>query len=211
MTNSSAQIIENYNYDAFGNQTTSNGTNSMRYCGEYFDDTTGLIYLRARWMDSSSGRFLTEDPIRDGNNWYVYCNQNPIKFVDENGLFPSLSGIGKAINNGLNKASNAVGSVMKWADKKTGGKISQAATATVTYMDNLIEEKPEVGTALDVFSGIGAGVTDMLTLGLFGVNEAAGLVEPAYYDETTFNGSRTVCCSFKAKQFCFFQLKRCNF
>jgi hypothetical protein len=29
---------------------------------------------------------LTEDPIRDGLNWYVYCSCNPIRFIDPTGL-----------------------------------------------------------------------------------------------------------------------------
>ena len=57
------------------------------YCGEYFDDETGLIYLRNRYYDPSIGRFITEDPIRDGENWYVYAGNNPVSFVDLFGLF----------------------------------------------------------------------------------------------------------------------------
>ena len=56
------------------------------YCGEYTDAESGLIYLRNRYYDPSIGRFITEDPIRDGLNWYVYCENNPIKYVDPLGL-----------------------------------------------------------------------------------------------------------------------------
>jgi len=91
-----------YLYDAFGNQVdeVSNqpfdwrvevapvvvDDNPFRYCGEYFDYETGYIYLRARYYDSSNGRFISEDPIRSGNHWYAYCGGNPIKFVDPMGL-----------------------------------------------------------------------------------------------------------------------------
>ena len=95
--------VENdYLYDAFGNQvdestnqpfnwrvevapTVTDG-NPFRYCGEYFDYETGYIYLRARYYDSSNGRFISEDPIRSGNNWYAYCGGNPIRFSDPTGL-----------------------------------------------------------------------------------------------------------------------------
>ncbi|MCF0126282.1 MAG: hypothetical protein HUJ68_11120, partial [Clostridia bacterium] len=33
-------------------------------------------------------RFVSEDPARDGTNWYGYCGGNPLVFVDENGLEP---------------------------------------------------------------------------------------------------------------------------
>ncbi len=61
-----------------------------RYCGEYTDTESGLIYLRNRYYDPSIGRFITEDPIRDGSNWYIYCDNNPVMYVDPSGLIPSV-------------------------------------------------------------------------------------------------------------------------
>jgi RHS repeat-associated protein len=37
--------------------------------------------LRARYYDSTTGRFTQEDPIRDGYNWYSYCGGNPVGFM----------------------------------------------------------------------------------------------------------------------------------
>ena len=31
------------------------------------------------------GRFISEDPARDGLNWYVYCRNNPLSFIDLTG------------------------------------------------------------------------------------------------------------------------------
>ncbi len=77
-----------YDYDAFGNQTTmTNNANPFRYCGEYYDAETGLIYLRARYYDSAVGAFVSEDPIKDGLNWYAYCAGNPVNFWDPWGLW----------------------------------------------------------------------------------------------------------------------------
>ncbi len=76
-----------YDYDAFGNQTTtSNNANPFRYCGEYYDAETGLIYLRARYYDSAVGAFVSEDPIKDGLNWYAYCGADPVNWWDMWGL-----------------------------------------------------------------------------------------------------------------------------
>ena len=42
-------------------------------------------YLRARYYDPGTGRFVSEDPIQDGTNWYAYCGNNPVMFVDPMG------------------------------------------------------------------------------------------------------------------------------
>ena len=60
--------------------------NPFRYAGEYTDAETGYQYLRARYYDANVGRFLTEDPIGNGSNWYIYCDNNPISLVDPSGL-----------------------------------------------------------------------------------------------------------------------------
>ncbi|MBP3359658.1 MAG: RHS repeat-associated core domain-containing protein, partial [Clostridia bacterium] len=80
--------VSSYRYDAFGNQLSvnENDTNPFRYCGEYYDAETQNIYLRNRYYDPANGRFMTEDPIRDGLNWYVYCENNPVNFTDSSGL-----------------------------------------------------------------------------------------------------------------------------
>ena len=64
--------------------------NPFRYCGEYTDPETGLIYLRNRYYDPTVGRFISEDPAKDGMNWYVYCGNNPVNFTDSFGLDSSL-------------------------------------------------------------------------------------------------------------------------
>jgi hypothetical protein len=39
-------------------------------------------------MDPETGRFVSEDPGADGNNWFVYCNNDPVNRVDITGRFP---------------------------------------------------------------------------------------------------------------------------
>ncbi|MBI9036441.1 MAG: RHS repeat-associated core domain-containing protein, partial [Bacteroidales bacterium] len=55
------------------------------YTGKKIDRDTGLYYFNARWYDAELGRFITEDPIKDGINWYGYANQNPMTFIDPTG------------------------------------------------------------------------------------------------------------------------------
>ena len=37
-------------------------------------------------MFSGDTRWISEDPARDGANWYAYCSNNPLTFTDPNGL-----------------------------------------------------------------------------------------------------------------------------
>ena len=68
-----------------------NDTNLFRYCGEYFDKETGTIYLRARYYDSTIGRFITEESYcgKDSDplslNLYTYCHNDPLNFFDPSG------------------------------------------------------------------------------------------------------------------------------
>ena len=87
ITDSSYTQIKSYEYDAFGVEKNPDpaDTNPFRYCAEYYDAETGYIYLRARYYDVKDGRFISEDPAKDGLNWYVYCGNNPVNFVDPSG------------------------------------------------------------------------------------------------------------------------------
>ncbi len=77
-----------YEYNSFGEITEMSETyeNPFRYCGEYYDTETGWVYLRNRYYNPETGRFISEDPARDGSNWYTYCKNNPVTFVDPWGL-----------------------------------------------------------------------------------------------------------------------------
>ncbi len=44
-----------------------------------------MIYLRARWYNPTTGRFLTRDPI-DAGHKYAYANSDPVNRVDPTGL-----------------------------------------------------------------------------------------------------------------------------
>ena len=69
------------------------------YCGEYTDSESGLVYLRNRYYDPSTGSFITEDPVKDGNNWYGYCAGNPVMYIDKLGLFSKATILSKESKN----------------------------------------------------------------------------------------------------------------
>ena len=58
------------------------------YAGKPYDPVTGLSDYGFRDYAPSLARFTTVDPIRDGSNWYAYCNSDPVNYVDMWGLKP---------------------------------------------------------------------------------------------------------------------------
>jgi RHS repeat-associated protein len=90
LTNSSGTVTDTYEYDAFGNKVNSTGTtpNNYLYRGEQFDPDLSLYYLRARYYNQVTGRFLNVDPLAgQGQRRYEYAGANPVDGSDPSGNF----------------------------------------------------------------------------------------------------------------------------
>jgi RHS repeat-associated protein len=93
LTNASGAVTDSYSYDAFGDLTSSPQAtpNPYLFNGECMDGATGLYYLRARYMNSADGRFLSQDPFAgdDGNpvsrHRYLYASDDPANMTDPGG------------------------------------------------------------------------------------------------------------------------------
>jgi RHS repeat-associated protein len=96
VTDADGNIEATYEMDAYGNLLSSTDTldNDFRFIGAHgvrYDATTGLCYMRARWYDPETGRFISRDPYKgditrpDSLHHYLYCRNNPIKFTDPSG------------------------------------------------------------------------------------------------------------------------------
>ncbi len=95
LTDVTAAVTDTYDYDAFGNLIYRSGTtpNDYLYSGEQLDANLGFYYLRARYMNASSGRFWTMDEF-EGNladsqslHKYLYAGSNPVNDIDPSGNF----------------------------------------------------------------------------------------------------------------------------
>lgn len=92
------KVLNSYEYDIWGNiqsaGTTETIPNPFTYSGEYWDKSTSLQYLRARWYDPSMGRFISEDTYEGeiqnplSLNLYTYVENNPLKYTDPSGMSP---------------------------------------------------------------------------------------------------------------------------
>ncbi|MCL5292149.1 MAG: RHS repeat-associated core domain-containing protein [Actinobacteria bacterium] len=101
LTNEKGALTAKYSYNEFGIPTASSKfgqggerSNTYGYTGEDFDQTTGLLYLRARYYSPEIGRFISQDPL-PGNlitprtqNRYAYVLNNPLSYIDRLGLGP---------------------------------------------------------------------------------------------------------------------------
>jgi RHS repeat-associated protein len=91
ITNSSQTQTDTWIYDAFGRVMNRTGTSvaPFQFAGDWqyqSDADSGLMLLGHRYYDSETGRFISVDPIGDGDNWYAYCDNNPLINVDSLGL-----------------------------------------------------------------------------------------------------------------------------
>ncbi len=84
------QITDTDDYDAFGNKVNSTGStpNNYLYRGEQYDSDLGLYYLRARYYNPVTGRFLNVDPMAgEGERRYQYAAADPVNGMDPSGNF----------------------------------------------------------------------------------------------------------------------------
>jgi RHS repeat-associated protein len=81
-------LEDRYEYDAFGKPYKGEFGDGMNlgYTGKPYDEVTGLYNYGYRDYKPGAARFTTVDPIRDGNNWFAYVNNDPVNFVDLWGL-----------------------------------------------------------------------------------------------------------------------------
>ena len=91
---STGSLTASTSYDAWGNPETSGGLSAetpVGFAGGY-TDSTGLIYLMARYYDPGTGQFLSVDPLVDETGQpYSYVGGDPVNGSDANGMCWSLA------------------------------------------------------------------------------------------------------------------------
>lgn len=112
LTDANGKVVWLADYNAFGSARILAGDDlhqPFRLPGQYLDQESGLHYNLARYYDPDLGRYLSLDPLfleGGGDNFYVYCNGDPINHIDPRGefiFFPILIGavMGAAIAGGI--------------------------------------------------------------------------------------------------------------
>jgi RHS repeat-associated protein len=99
LTDAAGAVTDTYAYDAWGNVVDSTGStpNVYRYRGEQYDADLNLYYLRARYFNPLTGRFLTTDPLAaspsdpSSLNRYAYAAADPVNNSDPTGMLAPLT------------------------------------------------------------------------------------------------------------------------
>jgi RHS repeat-associated protein len=97
LLNSSGTIVARYGYDMYGRTTLISGSNlaTKQYAEMYMHQPSGMYLSRGgekpstgRIYDANTGRWPSRDPLEElgGLNLYAYCLNNPIWFIDPDGL-----------------------------------------------------------------------------------------------------------------------------
>jgi RHS repeat-associated protein len=93
MLDSTGEVQTSYAYDPFGVPVVAgDSSNPYQFTGEAWDEEVELLYLRARYYQPETGRFITKDPwlglmARPATlNAYVYVTNDPVNNVDPRGL-----------------------------------------------------------------------------------------------------------------------------
>jgi RHS repeat-associated protein len=92
--NSAGSVTASFRYKAYGQVAQSNGAASPSYLGYAGQllDSSGLYYMRARWYDPITGRFLTRDPLGGVAdtpvtlNLFAYGSASPTANTDPTGM-----------------------------------------------------------------------------------------------------------------------------
>lgn len=212
-----------YDYDIFGSPVAGDFTTGTDYgyLGKPYDSITGLYNYGYRDYSPQTVRFTTVDPIRDGSNWFVYVNNDPVNYVDLWGLLASdvkvekgfgraiLSGVGKigtgtlkTIAGGLGVAAAGLASTVIVADNVTGVLVVNDAALALTvpatvaagvYASTGVQEiaKGVVELVDGVKSSISNIVDDIERQEKLGEMKRNPPTHPDYHPPKNWNGKKT--------------------
>jgi RHS repeat-associated protein len=148
LSDESGLTTDRYIYDAFGRVLTKIGDtdNSYLYAGEQRDQNLGFDYLRARYLNFKTGRFVSRDTF-EGDlrapltlNKHLYANANPVNFIDPSGFFSLASiSVANSIRSTLASIQFEVGnSIMNLLQFGFDGTLKGIATGAITSFGAIV-------------------------------------------------------------------------
>ena len=158
MTNLAGAVTDSYNYDAFGNLLNPAGAttpNNYRYRGEQYDTDLGLYYLRARYYNPATGRFLSRDPEvgrsigSSSLHKYLYAGSDPVDELDPTGRAKGTQEVTKPTGDLAEYAGLALQSLNRvaffaqvtlpeWAGTPAGGSIILGGLYALYQLESIL-------------------------------------------------------------------------
>ncbi|PPT10851.1 YD repeat protein [Geitlerinema sp. FC II] len=165
LTDELGTVTDTYEYGAYGEVLSATGAteNPYLYRGESWDSELGLQYLRSRYYEPETGRFLSTDPFEGmvespvSRHRYLYGNANPVVFEDPSGEIASILSA-PVIASTLYAALSTVYSV---AAPIIGLSVGQATVSVVgqTGTNNSLEWKGDIeGIDANFFVSANGGI-----------------------------------------------------
>ncbi len=158
-----------YEYGPFGEAIRASGSaaklNSLRFSTKYTDDETGFLPYGFRYYNPSIGRWLNQDPIGQagGLNLYRFNYNNPLSYIDPDGMAPQLVGV---TYDPLTGISSGQYRMEKFGDSVRARKLRPLEPSTLEQANRTLNAAAEAtydpnATAIDATSMylIGAGLT----------------------------------------------------
>ena len=137
LVDADGKVVVKYTSDSWGKVIAVTGEladtvgvqNPFRYKGYYYDNETGMYYLKSRYYDAEIKRFICADGYfstgvgKHDCNMFLYCNNNPIMNVDVNG-YSFISFVKKSIS----FVKDIVGAVSKGISISGGSAVAIATS-----------------------------------------------------------------------------------
>ncbi len=153
-------VLASYEYGPFGEAIRSTGplakNNPLRFSTKYQDDESDLIYYGLRFYRSSTGAWLSRDPIVEngGIPLYVMVGNHPLQGLDRFGLIPVDD---SPIPTDIQTSDQGVGPLVErmyvvgiFDSTKTGKEIVENAKTDINYF---------VGTPFLRYFGFASGLS----------------------------------------------------
>jgi len=163
VTDSSGKAVWQSEYAAFGVVAGAQGSIGFdgMFAGEDIDPDTHLTYHWNRWRSEDGSSFISEDPARDGINWYSYVRNSPLTSTDPTGLWGWSNFWGGLLDIGLAIGAFAINPVLGMAvmGAELGGGAANGTSNPFAWNWSSSKTWGDIflGTAIGVGAGLAGG------------------------------------------------------
>jgi RHS repeat-associated protein len=167
IVDTSGAVQKSYTYDVYGKPTaTGSLANEYDFAGQETDGT-GLQYLRARYMDPDTGRFLSRDPLAAAPAWgehpFGYAGGSPASSADPTGLWCLLGACAdrNGVSIGGHEIVEGIKSVADWVRDTAWSQVREAVNGPLSDIARALAKKyggicKDIGDGITACTGLGS-------------------------------------------------------